>query len=117
MVVATRRQVANLGRGLEFDLGTVAGMKTEMHAASLILESYGGISEKFDVSLSLGYITGIAPTKLKRLPKMQRGQMRNLYVAMSRPTTLFCNAANQSRVSQSVRDALEVKGWHIEIVT
>lgn len=43
--------------------------------------------------------------------------MRNLYVAMSRPAKLLCLAANESRVSQTLRDALVLKGWHIEYVT
>ncbi len=43
--------------------------------------------------------------------------MRNLYVAMSRPTKLLCLAANENRVSQALRDALVLKGWHIEDVT
>lgn len=113
----TRCQVSHQGRSLEFGLGTVAGMKGETHAASLVLESYGGNSKKFDVALGLEYIAGLAPKKLEKLPKTQQAQMRNLYVAMSRPTTLLCLAANESRVSQSLRDALATKGWDIEIVT
>lgn len=113
----TRCQVSNQGRSLEFGLGTVAGMKGETHAASLVLESCGGPSKKFDVALGLEYIAGMAAKKLEKLPKTQQAQMRNLYVAMSRPTTLLCLAANESRVPQSIRDALVNKGWHIDIVT
>jgi DNA helicase-2/ATP-dependent DNA helicase PcrA len=113
----TRCQVSHQGRSLEFGLGTVAGMKGETHAASLVLESYGGNSKKFDVALGLEYIAGLASKKLEKLPKTQQAQMRNLYVAMSRPTTLLCLAANESRVSQTLRDALATKGWDIEIVT
>ena len=72
-VVAERRcQVSHLGRRLEFDLGTVAGMKSETHAASLIIESYGAISMKFGVLLGMGYIAEIAPTKLKSCPRCSR---------------------------------------------
>lgn len=113
----TRCQVSHQGRSLEFGIGTVAGMKGETHAASLVLESYGGNSKKFDVALGLEYIAGLAPKKLEKLPKTQQAQMRNLYVAMSRPTTLLCLAANERRVPQSLRDALVSKGWHIDIVT
>lgn len=109
-------EVSHRGRNLEFGLGTIAGMKGETHAASLVLESYGGTSRKFDVALGLEYIAGVASKKLAKLPKTQQAQMRNLYVAMSRPTKLLCLAANESRVSQSLRDALAVKGWHIETV-
>lgn len=113
----TRCQITHHGRSLDFGLGTVAGMKGETHAASLVLESYGGTSRKFDVALGLEYIAGVASKELAKLPKTQQAQMRNLYVAMSRPTKLLCLAANESRVPQSLRDALASKGWHIEMVT
>jgi hypothetical protein len=113
----TRCQVSRNGRSLDFSLGTVAGMKGETHVASLVLESYGGNSRKFDVALGLEYIAGVATKKIENLPKTQQAQMRNLYVAMSRPTKLLCLAANESRVPQSLRDALASKGWHIEMVT
>lgn len=113
----TRCQVTYQGRSLDFGLGTVAGMKGETHAASLVLESYGGTSRKFDVALGLEYIAGVASKELTKLPKTQQAQMRNLYVAMSRPTKLLCLAANASRVPQSLRDTLASKGWHIEMVT
>lgn len=113
----TRCQVSHQGKSLEIGLGTVAGMKGETHAASLVLESYGGNSKKFDVALGLEFIAGVASKELAKLPKTQQAQMRNLYVAMSRPTKLLCLAANESRVPQSLRDALVNKGWHIDIVT
>jgi len=106
----------NQGRSIDFGLGTIAGMKGETHAASLVLESYGGPSRKFDVTLGLEYITGQASKGLSKLPKTQQAQMRNLYVAMSRPTTLLCLAANESRISEELRKALLAKGWHIETV-
>lgn len=113
---STRCQVSHLGRSLEFGLGTTAGMKGETHSASLVLESYGGTSRKFDVALGLEYIAGIASKKLDKLPKTQQAQMRNLYVAMSRPAALLCLAANEERVPLGVRTALLNKGWHIEVV-
>jgi DNA helicase-2/ATP-dependent DNA helicase PcrA len=112
----TTCKVLHLGRGLQFGLGTVAAMKGQTHSASLVLESYGGISRKCDVALGLEYISGMPSKALAKLPKTQQAQMRNLYVAMSRPTALLCLAANESRVSQKVRDALVAKGWHIESV-
>lgn len=114
--VSTKCQVSHLGRSLEFGLGTTAGMKGETHSASLVMESYGGTSRKFDVALGLEYIAGIASKKLDKLPKTQQAQMRNLYVAMSRPATLLCLAANEERVPPELRTALLNKGWHIEVV-
>ncbi|GAB2660656.1 UvrD-helicase domain-containing protein [Arenimonas aestuarii] len=113
---STKCQVSHAGRSLEFGLGTTAGMKGETHSASLILESYGGSSRKFDVALGLEYIAGIASKNLDKLPKTQQAQLRNLYVAMSRPTALLCLAANEERVPSSLRTVLSSKGWHIEVV-
>ncbi len=113
---STRCQVSHLGRSLEFGLGTTAGMKGETHSASLVLESYGGTSRKFDVALGLEYIAGIASKRLDKLPKTQQAQMRNLYVAMSRPAVFLCLAANEERVPEGLRTELLRKGWHIEAV-
>ena len=113
---STRCQFSHLGRSLEFGLGTTAGMKGETHSASLVLESYGGTSRKFDVALGLEYIAGIASKKLEKLPKTQQAQMRNLYVAMSRPAAFLCLAANEERVPPALRTALLNKGWHVEVV-
>lgn len=114
---STMCEVNYQGRILTFGLGTIAGMKGETHSSSLVLESYGGKSRKFDVSFGLEYIAGLSTKALSQLPKTQQTQMRSLYVAMSRPTTFLCLAANESRVSERLRKALAVKGWHIEIVT
>lgn len=112
----TRCQVSHLGRNLEFGLGTTAGMKGETHSASLVLESYGGTSRRFDVALGLEYIAGTASKRLDKLSKTQQAQMRNLYVAMSRPAALLCLAANEERVPPGLRMAILSKGWHIEVV-
>jgi DNA helicase-2/ATP-dependent DNA helicase PcrA len=113
---STMCEVFHLRRSLEFGLGTTAGMKGETHSASLVLESYGGTSRRFDVALGLEYIAGIASKSLDKLPKTQQAQMRNLYVAMSRPAALLCLAANEERVPKELRTALLSKGWHIEVV-
>lgn len=110
---SARCEISFQGRSLNIGLGTVAGMKGETHAASLVMESYGGTSRKFDVTLGLEYIAGISDKHISKLPKTQQAQMRNLYVAMSRPAKLLCLAANKNRVSQDLRDALLIKGWHI----
>ena len=99
-ILSTTCDVIHQGRALHFGLGTVAGMKGETHSASLVLESYGGTSRKCDVALGLEYIAGMPSKALTKLPKTQQAQMRNLYVAMSRPTALLCLAANESRVSR-----------------
>lgn len=104
------------GRELEFILGTVASMKGETHLASLVLESYGGKSKRFDLELALPAIAGLGKG-LNKLSVLQQGQMRNIYVAMSRPTRFLCLAANASRVAEETRTALLAKGWRIEHVS
>lgn len=98
---------------LQISTGTVAGMKGETHLASLVLESYGGVSKKFDLELALQCIAGLGKG-IAKLSPTQRDQMRTVYVAMSRPTHFLCLAANESRVSLETRKALEAKGWQIE---
>lgn len=112
---STACEIAVNGRSLSILVGTVAGMKGETHFASLVLESYGGRSRKFDLEVALRCIAGIG-NKLNKLTPTQRAQMRSVYVAMSRPTHLLCLAANQSRVNAETRSALESMGWNIESV-
>ena len=108
--------VVHAGYELEFSLGTVAGMKGETHLASLVLESYGGKSRKFDLEVALPCIAGLGKD-IAKLSTLQKVQMRNVYVAMSRPTRFLGLAANESRVALDIREALEAKGWQIEHVT
>jgi hypothetical protein len=104
------------GRELEFNIGTVASMKGETHLASLVLESYGGKSKRFDLELALPAIAGLGKG-LNKLSVLQQSQMRNIYVAMSRPTRFLCLAANASRVAEETRAALVAKGWRLEHVS
>jgi DNA helicase II / ATP-dependent DNA helicase PcrA len=60
--------VVHAGRELEFSLGTVAGMKGETHLASLVLESYGGKSRKFDLEVALPCIAGLSKDIAKLSP-------------------------------------------------
>jgi hypothetical protein len=106
--------VVHQGRELAFSLGTVAIMKGETHLASLVLESYGGKSQRFDVGPALPAIAGVG--KLGKLGPTHKVQMRNLYVAMSRPTDFLCLAANAARVDDTTRAGLVAKGWQIEIM-
>ena len=107
--------VEHSGRELEYRLGTVAGMKGETHLASLVLESYGGKSRRFDLQVALPFIAGIG-NKFDKLTVTQQVQMRNLYVAMSRPAQFLCLAANESRVDVQTLEALAAKGWDIDYV-
>lgn len=108
--------VVHSGRELEYSLGTVASMKGETHVASLVLESYGGTSRRFDLQMALPFLAGIGK-KFDKLTATQQVQMRNLYVAMSRPTQLLCLAANEARVDAQTIAALGAKGWEIAYVS
>lgn len=110
---ATVCTLVHSGRELGYSLGTVAGMKGETHIASLVMESYGGVSRRFDIQVALPFIAGIGK-KFDRLSATQQAQMRNLYVAMSRPTQFLCLAANDSRVDAQTLEALVAKGWNID---
>lgn len=107
--------VVHAGRELSFTLGTVAIMKGETHLASLVLESYGGKSKRFDLAMALPAIAGVKG--LGKLGVTHEGQMRNLYVAMSRPTQFLCLAANAARVDDETRARLVEKGWAVELLT
>lgn len=107
--------VSRAGRDVVIGLGTVASMKGQTHVASLILESYGGKSRRFDLAMALPYIAGVGKDLMK-LSVTQKVQLRNVYVAMSRPTHYLCLAANENRVAPDVRNAIEKIGWHVEIL-
>lgn len=101
------------GRELEFTLGTVASMKGETYLASLLPESYGGKSKRFDLELALPDIAGLG-NDLNKLSLLQQRQIRSVYVAMSRPTRFLCLAAHASRVAEETCAALVTKGWRLE---
>lgn len=107
--------VKHTDRELGYGLGTIASMKGETHLASLVLESYGSQSRRFDLQLALPFIAGVNE-RFDKLTPTQLAQMRNLYVAMSRPTHFLCLAANASRVDVQTLDALRAKGWDVDNV-
>lgn len=106
-------RVEHDGRFLEVEIGTVASMKGETHLATLVLESLGYPSNRFDLAEALPVLAGLKP----RDPKMKEtilSQFRNLYVGMSRPTSFLCLAVNQARVTQECLAALRDRGWVVE---
>ena len=107
--------VKHTDRELGYGLGTIASIKAETHLASFVLESYGSQSKRFDLQLALPFIAGVNG-RFDKLTPIQLAQMRNLYVAMSRPTQFLCLAANASRVDAQTVDALRAKGWDVDNV-
>lgn len=100
------------GRNLDIHIGTLASMKGETHLATLVMESLGHPSRRFDLQLALPIIAGIA-TRSGKMPETQLSQFRNLYVGMSRPTSFLCLAVNAERVSDQCKTALADQGWEI----
>lgn len=100
------------GRSLDIHIGTLASMKGETHLATLVMESLGHPSRRFDLQLALPIIAGIG-TRSGKMPETQLSQFRNLYVGMSRPTSFLCLAVNAERVSDECKTALTDQGWTI----
>gem|GEM_PF-6503382 len=110
-----RCRVTKDGRSVEVEIGTLASMKGETHLATLVLESLGHPSRRFDLQEALPVIAGLNT----RDPKMKESvlsQFRNLYVGMSRPSSFLCLAVNQARVSDDCLTALQQQGWAIEVL-
>ncbi|CAG9179204.1 UvrD-helicase domain-containing protein [Cupriavidus pinatubonensis] len=103
------------GRSAVIQIGTTASMKGETHLATLVLESYGGRSRRFDLAEALPVIAG-ANGLPKKMSETLKGQFRNLYVAMSRPTSLLCLAANQNRVASDDIGELVKCGWRVRVL-
>jgi DNA helicase II / ATP-dependent DNA helicase PcrA len=104
------------GRTARIELGTVASMKGETHLASLVLESHGGQSKHFDLQSALPMLSGARPID-KNTSALLKGQYRNLYVAMSRPSHFLCLAMNTARAAPEHVTALTAKGWVIETLS
>ena len=98
------------GRSVRIQIGTVASVKGETHVATLVLESYGGQSKKFDLETAQRNISGAVPMD-KKASDLLRGQYRNLYVAMSRPRHFLCLAMNKARADQASVAAMVANGW------
>lgn len=101
------------GRKVCVGVGTVASMKGETHLASLILESHGGQSKRFDLGCALPILCG-AEQMNPKASSLLKGQYRNLYVAMSRPSHYMCVAMNVARAKPEHISLLEMRGWSIE---
>lgn len=107
--------VEDSGRRVEVKIGTVASMKGETHLASLVLESHGGLSKRFDLAEAIPVLAGARAID-RKASDLLKGQFRNLYVAMSRPTHLLCLAANKDRVAQENAEKLAAQGWQVHVL-
>lgn len=99
-------QVRRDDRLVEIEIGTVASMKGETHLATLVLESLGHPSRRFDLAEALPVLAGLK-VRDPKISESVLSQFRNLYVGMSRPTSFLCLAVNQARVSTDCIAALQ----------
>ncbi len=105
--------VSQDGRSVCIHIGTIASVKGETHAATLVLEAYGGKGKCFDLGMALPNISRSTPIGSKASGS-QRNLYRNLYVAMSRPRHLLCLAMNQDRAQDGDVESLVAKGWNVQ---
>ncbi|CAI1173998.1 MULTISPECIES: UvrD-helicase domain-containing protein [Serratia] len=115
VVSVKQRTICSLerdGRRLDIQVGSLASMKGETHLATLVLESLGHPSRRFDIEAALPVIAGLEVRK-EKMPEGHLAQFRNLYVAMSRPTSFLCLAVNAERVTEECKMALIRQGWDI----
>lgn len=102
--------VEEAGRKLLVEVGTTFSKKGETHLATLVLESV--YNKKYDLANALKFIAGL--TEPESVVEPQLGQLRSLYVAMSRPTSFLCLAINADRASKECVTALLQQGWYID---
>jgi len=103
------------GRKFCVQIGSVASMKGETHLATLVLESLGHPSRRFDVQEALPVTAGLKERD-KKISDGLLSQFRNLYVGLSRPTSFLCLAVNTERVSEECKSALINLGWVVSTV-
>lgn len=100
------------GRSVRVQVGTIHSVKGETHLATLVLESHGGKSKKFDLQEALPLVAN-GGSIAASTSDLLKGQYRNLYVAMSRPRHFLCAAANKDRVQSDTLAALRARGWDV----
>jgi hypothetical protein len=95
------------GRSFVIDLATIAGVKGETHLATLILEACN--RRRFDVSEVLPYFVAQVQSKEPH----REAQLRNLFVAATRPRRLLAFASHAGRVPVNIRQDLLAAGWSV----
>lgn len=106
-------RVEHGGRQVHVEIGSVASMKGETHLATLVLESFGWPSRRFDLKLAMPVLAGVE-ARDARMTDHQLALFRNLYVGMSRPTSFLCISANEGRVRDDCKKGLVAQGWVVE---
>lgn len=102
--------VTHENRSVPVKIGTIASVKGETHLATLVMEAHGHPARSHDLQAALASIAG-GESLNARANMSIRSIYRNLYVAASRPSHLFCMAMNRERAPAPQIQALRDRGW------
>ncbi|MGF6902537.1 UvrD-helicase domain-containing protein [Paraburkholderia sp. GAS348] len=93
---------------------TIAAVKGETHAATLVLECV--YNRKYDVTASLPFLCG-DKSSLTETDGNTLSRLHSLFVAATRPRHFLAFAIHQKRLTTAHRSRLEALGWVVEDVT
>jgi DNA helicase II / ATP-dependent DNA helicase PcrA len=101
------------GQAFDIHVSTIAGVKGETHLATLVMESYRKPS--YDLQAALPFLCGEKQAGDVENEALQR-QLRNLFVAVTRPRRLLCAAMHRDRLSPAYEAKLREASWEIREV-
>lgn len=101
-------QPETVARGLSVE--TIAAVKGETHAATLVLECI--YQRKYDVHTSLPFLCG-EKSSLTETDDNTKSRLNNLFVAATRPRHLLAFAVHETRLTDAHRSRLEALGWSV----
>ncbi|MBH9685852.1 UvrD-helicase domain-containing protein [Burkholderia cepacia] len=93
---------------------TIAAVKGETHAATLVLECV--YNRKYDVTASLPFLCG-EKSSLTEKDANTLSRLHNLFVAATRPRHFLAFAIHETRLTATHRSRLEALGWSVIDVT
>ncbi|VWB71855.1 UvrD-helicase domain-containing protein [Burkholderia metallica] len=93
---------------------TIAAVKGETHAATLVLECV--YNRKYDVNASLPFLCG-EKSSLTEKDVNTISRLNNLFVAATRPRHFLAFAIHETRLTDAHRSRLEALGWVVVNVT
>jgi hypothetical protein len=98
-------------RLVSVEMNTIHGVKSQTHAATLLLET--SVSNSFDLNKLIPYLSGRKSLSGGELKPGTAAAVRCGFVAISRPQSLLCLAVKSDHVSSADRKKLEGRGWNI----
>lgn len=98
----------------DIDVATIASVKGETHAATLVLQSF--FNKRYDIPDVLPFLCGTESSLDVKDGKMLRS-LHNLFVAATRPRHYLAFAIHSSHLPGDNRNQLVDRGWSIIDVT